>query len=49
LGSLGQVTWGMHVTEHKGEQRGDASPGDLKLSGMTLGMKEKVERDNVEN
>ena len=49
MGSSGQVTWGMHVTEHKGEQRGDASPEDLKLSGMTLGTKEKVECDNVKN
>ena len=49
MGSLGQVTWGMHMTGHKGGQGGGASPGDLKLSGVMLGMKEKVGGDNMEN
>jgi hypothetical protein len=39
----------MHVTGHKGGQGGGASPGDLKLSGVTLGAKEKVGGDRVEN
>jgi len=34
---------------HKGGQEGGASPGDLKLSGVTLGTKEKVEGDKVKN
>jgi hypothetical protein len=37
------------VTGHKGGQGGGASPGDLKLSGVTLGAKEKVGGDKVEN
>ena len=41
--------WGMHVTGHEREQGDSASLGDLKLSGVTLGTKEKVEGDNVEN
>ena len=49
MGSLGQVTWGMHVTGHEGGQGGGVSPGDLKLSGVTLGAKEKVGGDKVEN
>ena len=49
LGVLGQVTWGMHVTGHKGGQGGGASPRDLKFSGVTLGAKEKVGGDKVEN
>ena len=39
----------MHVTGHEGGQGGGASPGDLKLSGVTLGAKEKVGGDRVEN
>jgi hypothetical protein len=39
----------MHVTGHKGGQGGGASPGDLKLSGVMLGAKEKVGGDKVEN
>jgi hypothetical protein len=39
----------MHVTGHEGGQGGGASPGDLKLSGVTLGAKEKVGGDKVEN
>ena len=34
---------------HEGGQGGGASPGDLKLSGVTLGAKEKVGGDKVEN
>jgi hypothetical protein len=34
---------------HEGGQGGGASPGDLKLSGVTLGAKEKVGGDRVEN
>jgi hypothetical protein len=34
---------------HEGGQGGGASPGDLKLSGVTLGVKEKVGGDRVEN
>jgi hypothetical protein len=34
---------------HEGGQGGGASPGDLKLSGVTLGAKEKVWGDKVEN
>jgi hypothetical protein len=34
---------------HKGGHGGGASLGDLKLSGMMLGAKEKVEGDRVEN
>jgi len=49
LGFSGQVTWGIHVTGHKGGQGGGASPGDLKLSGVTFGVKEKVGGDKVEN
>jgi ribonuclease HI len=49
LGSSGQVTWGIHVTGHEGRHWGGASPGDLKLSGVTLGAKEKVGGDKVEN
>jgi hypothetical protein len=38
-----------YMTGHKGENGGGASPGDLKLLGMTLGAKEKVGGDKVEN
>jgi hypothetical protein len=41
--------WGIHVTGHEGGQGGGASPEDLKLSGVTLGAKEKVGGDRVEN
>jgi hypothetical protein len=34
---------------HEGGQGGSVSPGDLKLSGITLGVKEKVGGDKVEN
>jgi len=34
---------------HKGGHGGGTSPGDLKLSGVMLGAKEKVEGDKVEN
>jgi hypothetical protein len=34
---------------HEGGQGGGASPGDLKLSGVMLGAKEKVGGDKVEN
>jgi hypothetical protein len=34
---------------YEGGQGGGASPGDLKLSGVTLCVKEKVGGDNVEN
>jgi hypothetical protein len=37
------------VTGHEGGQGGGASSGDLKLSGVTLGAKEKVGGDRVEN
>ena len=37
------------MTGHEGEQGGGASPGDLKLLGVTLGAKEKVGGDKVEN
>jgi hypothetical protein len=37
------------MTGHKGGHGGGASPGDLKLLGMTLGAKEKVGGDKVEN
>jgi hypothetical protein len=37
------------VTGHEGGQGGGASPEDLKLSGVTLGAKEKVGGDKVEN
>ena len=37
------------MTGHERGQGGGASPGDLKLSGVTLGMKEKVGGDKVEN
>jgi hypothetical protein len=37
------------VTGHEGGQGGGASLGDLKLSGVTLGVKEKVGGDRVEN
>jgi hypothetical protein len=37
------------VTGHEGGQGGGASPGDLKLSGVTLGAKEKEGGDKVEN
>jgi hypothetical protein len=37
------------VTGHEGGQGGGASPGDLKLSGVMLGAKEKVGGDKVEN
>jgi len=37
------------VTGHKGRQGGGASSGDLKLSGVMLGAKEKVGGDKVEN
>ena len=37
------------MTGHEGGQGGGASPGDLKLSGVTLGAKEKVGGDRVEN
>jgi hypothetical protein len=46
---LGQVLWGIHVMGHEGGQGGGASPGDLKLLGMTLGAKEKVGGNKVEN
>jgi hypothetical protein len=50
LGASGQVMWGIHVMGHEGGQGGGASPGDLKLSGVTLGAKEKVVGgDRVEN
>jgi hypothetical protein len=39
----------MHVTGHEGGQGGGASPGDLKLSGVMLGAKEKEGGDRVEN
>jgi len=39
----------MHVTGHKGGQGGGASLRDLKLLGVTLGVKEKVGGDKVEN
>ena len=41
--------WGIHVMRYEGRQGGGASPGDLKLSGVTLGAKEKVGGDRVEN
>jgi hypothetical protein len=37
------------VTGHEGGQGGGTSPGDLKLSGVMLGVKEKVGGDKVEN
>jgi hypothetical protein len=37
------------MTGHEGGQGGGVSPGDLKLSGVILGMKEKVGGDKVEN
>ena len=37
------------MTGHEGGQGGGASLGDLKSSGVTLGTKEKVEGDKVEN
>jgi hypothetical protein len=37
------------VTGHEGGQGGGASSGDLKLLGVTLGAKEKVGGDKVEN
>jgi hypothetical protein len=37
------------MTGQEGGQGGGASPRDLKLSGMTLGAKEKVGGDKVEN
>ena len=37
------------MTGHEGGQGGGASPEDLKLSGVTLGAKEKVGGDRVEN
>ena len=37
------------MTGHEGGQGGGASLGDLKLSGVTLGVKEKVGGDRVEN
>jgi hypothetical protein len=37
------------MTGHDGRQGGGASPGDLKLSGVTLGAKEKEGGDKVEN
>ena len=37
------------MTGHEGGQGGSASPGDLKLSGVTLGTKEKVGGDKVVN
>jgi hypothetical protein len=37
------------VTGHEGGQGGGASPGDLKLSGVTLGAKEKEGGVKVEN
>jgi len=49
LGVSGQVTWGIHIMGHKGGHGGGASLGDLKLSGVTLGVKEKVGGDRVEN
>jgi hypothetical protein len=41
--------WGIHVMGHKRGQGGGVSPGDLKLSGVILGAKEKVGGDRVEN
>ena len=37
------------MTGHEGGQGGGASSGDLKLSGVTLGAKEKVGGVKVEN
>ena len=37
------------MTGHEGGQGGGTSPGDLKLLGVTLGAKEKVGGDKVEN
>jgi hypothetical protein len=37
------------MTGHEGGQGGGASPGDLKLSGVMFGMKEKVGGNKVEN
>jgi hypothetical protein len=37
------------VTGHEGGQGGGASPGDLKLSDVTLGVKERVGGDKIEN
>jgi len=37
------------VTGHEGGHGGGTSPGDLKLLGMTLGIKEKVGGDRVKN
>ena len=37
------------MTGHEGGHGGGASPGDLKLLGITLGAKEKVGGDKVEN
>ena len=39
----------MHMMGHEGGQGGGVSPGDLKLLGVTLGAKEKVGGDKVEN
>ena len=37
------------MTGHEGGQGGGVSPGDLRLSGLMLGAKEKVGGDKVEN
>jgi hypothetical protein len=49
LGVLRQVTWGIHMIGHEGGHGGGASLGDLKLSGVMLGEKEKVVGNKVEN
>ena len=41
--------WGIYMMGHKGGHEGGASLGDLKLSGIMLGAKEKVGGDKVEN
>jgi hypothetical protein len=41
--------WGIHMMGHGGGHGGGASLGDLKLSGVTLGAKEKVGGDRVES
>ena len=37
------------MTGHEGGHGGGTSPEDLKLSGVTLGVKEKVGGDKVKN
>ena len=46
---MGHVMWGIHIMGHEGGHGGGTSSGDLKLSGVTLGAKEKVGGDKVEN